>query len=311
MKCIIPILSLLILVGCGKKPSQEKKEVTVAKPTFSLPALPSVITTDEQKYEFLAENYWTNFNFKDTTQIHQNPIAEQLFHDYLGLLAQVPIDTAKKGMEKMIQLSEVNTNMYNHFLSLSEKVLYDPNSALRNEELYCVILENLLASKNIDKAHKIRPRHRYELAQKNRIGTKAFDFKYTLKSGKQGTLRAIKAEYTLIYFNNPGCGDCKRVKQQLTSSSILTNLLQSGKVKLLSIYPDEDLNEWHKDYSSAPTIWINAYDKGTVVKNKELYDLKAIPTMYLLDKDKRVLLKDARFEEIEHYISTKINDKEK
>ena len=41
-----------------------------------------------------------------------------------------------------------------------------------------------------------------------------------------------------------------------------------------------------------PDNWINSYDKSMKMKNDELYDLRAIPTLYLLDQDKVVLLKD-------------------
>lgn len=37
-------------------------------------------------------------------------------------------------------------------------------------------------------------------------------------------------------------------------------------------------------------------------KGKNLYDLKAIPTLYLLDKDKKVLLKDATVAQIDQYL---------
>lgn len=308
MKYIVPVFALLLLVSCAKKTSHENAAVNkteTAKVGFTLPVIPSVITTDAQKYEFLAENYWTNFNFKDTTQIHQNPIAEQLYADFLNLLSQVPPSTAQIGMGKMMNLAQSDSTMYSFFASLGEKYLYDPNSAQRNEALYCAVLENILASKFIDDAHKVRPRSRYELAQKNKVGDRAINFKYTLASGKQSSLYSIKSMFTLVYFNNPGCGDCKHVKQQLNSSSLLSVMIQGGSLKLLSIYPDEDLAEWHKDRSTVPASWINAYDKGTVVKNGNLYDLKAIPTLYLLDSNKRVLLKDARFEEIERYLAAK------
>ena len=37
-------------------------------------------------------------------------------------------------------------------------------------------------------------------------------------------------------------------------------------------------------------------------KEKQLYDLKAIPTLYLLNKEKTVLLKDATTQAIEEYL---------
>ncbi len=47
-----------------------------------------------------------------------------------------------------------------------------------------------------------------------------------------------------------------------------------------------------------PDNWVNAYDEKLQISNEELYDLKAMPTLYLLDKEKKVLLKDAELKDI-------------
>ena len=46
---------------------------------------------------------------------------------------------------------------------------------------------------------------------------------------------------------------------------------------------------------------VNPSGKFTI-KEEQVYDLKAIPTLYLLDKDKTVLLKDATAPAIEAYL---------
>lgn len=71
---------------------------------------------------------------------------------------------------------------------------------------------------------------------------------------------------------------------------------------VLSIYPDANVDEWRKALPTLPQKhWINSYDDGEHIINKRLYDLKAIPTLYLLDKDKKVVLKDVTLREIEVY----------
>jgi hypothetical protein len=50
-----------------------------------------------------------------------------------------------------------------------------------------------------------------------------------------------------------------------------------------------------------PASWINGYDKNRHVKDN-LYDFVAIPTLFLLDKDKRVLLKDVNLIMVERYL---------
>ena len=71
---------------------------------------------------------------------------------------------------------------------------------------------------------------------------------------------------------------------------------------VLSLYPDSDVDEWRNSLPHMPQKnWINAYDDGTILTNMKLYDLKAIPSLYLLDKNKHIILKDTSFEEIEAF----------
>lgn len=57
-----------------------------------------------------------------------------------------------------------------------------------------------------------------------------------------------------------------------------------------------------KTLTGFPKRMVNGYVKNSVIKEKNLYDLKAIPTLYLLDKDKKVLLKDATVAQIDQYL---------
>ena len=82
-------------------------------------------------------------------------------------------------------------------------------------------------------------------------------------------------------------------------------LLEQKRLTVLSIYPDEELDEWRKHLNEFPKEWVNGYDKTFAIKEQQLYDLKAIPTLYLLNKDKTVLLKDAPAQTIEEYLLMK------
>lgn len=252
-----------------------------------------MLNTPELRADFLIRHYWDNVNFADTNYIHHPDITEQAWADYCDILNHVPLKTAQEVMKETIQKTEVERKMFDHITELADKYLYDPNSPLRNEEFYIPVLEAMVASPILSETEKIRPQARLELAQKNRVGTKALDFTYTLASGAQGTLYQIKSDYTLLFINNPGCHACTETIEALKSIPMLSELIKKKKLTILSLYPDEELDEWRKHLSEFPTEWINGYDKSFTIKTKNLYDLKAIPTLYLLDANKKVLLKDA------------------
>ena len=300
-------LCFLLLCACksGNASSQSKSETpqdTIK--SFTLPTIPPMLTAPEQRADFLVKHYWDNVNFADTNYIHHPEVTEQAWADYCDLLNHVPLETAHEAMRKMIDRSNADKKVFAYFTDLADKYLYDPNSPMRNEEYYIPVLEAMIASPILDETEKIRPQARLQLAQKNRIGTKALNFTYTLASGAQGNLYQLKADYILLFINNPGCHACTETIDALKNAPIINRLLGQKKLTVLSIYPDEELDEWRKHLNEFPKEWINGYDKKFAIKEQQLYDLKAIPTLYLLNKEKTVLLKDATAQAIEEYLMT-------
>lgn len=302
---ILPILCLLLLCSCksGNATSQNINEA--AQDTikaFHLPAIPVMMTAPDQRADYLVKHYWDNVNFADTNYIHHPEVTEQAWADYCDILNHVPLETAQKAMRATIERANTDKNMFNYFTDLADKYLYDPNSPLRNEEFYIPVLEAMVASPLLEDIEKVRPEARLKLAQKNRIGTKALNFTYTLASGAQGNLYQLQSDYILLFINNPGCHACEETIAALKNAPIITQLIGQKKLTVLSIYPDEELDEWKKHLNDFPKEWINAYDKKLTIREQQLYDLKAIPTLYLLNKDKTVLLKDAPAQVIEEYL---------
>ena len=152
----------------------------------------------------------------------------------------------------------------------------------------------------MSRTEKIRPRYLLELALKNRPGDPAADFTFLRRDGSRGRMSEIGAPYLLLYFNDPECDDCRRVKRQLAESPVLNRRLEDGRLRLLSI--DVTGGNGTREQESVPPGWIDGCDEGEQLTRKEVYDLKAMPTLYLLDEQKRVVLKDTTPERIEEYL---------
>lgn len=305
---IIPVLCFLLLCSCknGNASSQSTNEtIQDTIKSITLPAIPAMMTAPEQRADFLVKHYWDNINFADTNYIHHPEVTEQAWADYCDILNHVPLETAQEAMRKTIERTNVDKKVFTYITDLADKYLYDPNSPMRNEEFYIPVLDAMLDSPLLEEIEKVRPKARRELAQKNRIGTKALNFNYTLASGAQGSLYQLQAEYILLFINNPGCHACTETIDALRNAPIINQLLEQKRLTVLSIYPDEELDEWRKHLNEFPQEWINGYDKKFAIKEQQLYDLKAIPTLYLLNKEKTVLLKDATAQAVEEYLLIK------
>ena len=90
-------------------------------------------------------------------------------------------------LEYAVAAGAVSVGWSGYFVGLFEKYLYDPNSPMRNEELYIPALEAMIASERLGEADKVRARYRLELARRNRPGTPATDFRYRRERGVRCT----------------------------------------------------------------------------------------------------------------------------
>ena len=107
---ILPAICILCLCACksGNASSLNKNDViqdTIK--TFTLPAIPPMMTAPEQRADFLVKHYWDNVNFADTNYIHHPEVTEQAWADYCDILNHVPLETAQEAMRKTFVCSIV------------------------------------------------------------------------------------------------------------------------------------------------------------------------------------------------------------
>ena len=79
----------------------------------------------------------------------------------------------------------------------------------------------------------------------------------------------------------------------LDKDPVISGLIAAGTMKVLNIYIDEDLDAWRSYMPIYPEIWYNGFDPDLVIRGETLYNVRAIPSLYLLDRDKTVIMKDA------------------
>ncbi len=159
-----------------------------------------------------------------------------------------------------------------------------------DEELYILVLRALTANPRIGEADKLRPRRLLETVSKNRPGDKAADFEFLGRDGVKRRMSHLKAEYTLLCFYDPSCDECGRVKGRLAASPAVCGMVGEGRLAVLSVNVAGDSGAWRD--AAVPEGWTDGCDVGDRLVRGAVYDLKAMPTLYLLDREKRVLLKD-------------------
>ncbi len=293
----ISLVSLVILCTATLYGSPESGENTRE---FFPPHPPVELTGRDERLAYMAEHYWSGLDYANETWLTDTAALEQVFVDWFPLLRQLSPKNRQTAAATVIAYGNENPAMQKRLGELAELYFSDPNSPYRNEELYIPILKALIEAPKLEDIEKNRYRYQLQKALLNRPGSMASDIALITKEHQTIRLSEIDSDYVLLYFFNPDCSACQTISAYITNSYIFKNLYESGKMKIVAIYPDEDLSAWEKHISDLPERWlVTRYTDST---DREAYDLPAIPNLYLLDKDKKVILKDATAEQIEEWL---------
>ena len=268
---------------------------------FPFPAIPELLTSPGERRDYLLTHYWEQFDFADTTLVNNRDVTEQGFVNFIALLNEggVTKRLARESLENWCGGFMTEAHARKVLMRMADDYLYNPNSPFYNEALYRLYLEALLKKLPADDVRRSTFDFRLKLLKRNNVGQKATDFVYYLPGGERYTLAAtsVKNDRLLLVFYDPECESCHAVLGQMAADGRLAAAVRNGRLSVLAVYTEGNEAAWRKALPDMPEGWMVGTDREAV-KNRALYDLKAMPSLYLLDGKKTVLLKDARFENV-------------
>ena len=297
------IFTMFLLASCKGGQSSPENSAEKTHKKLKLVEIPSMMTDPESRSKYAAEHFWDKFDFTDSTYLFNKDSLNEYIATYLQILSFTTSDVADKslsGLSSKFLIGDLALCTY--FMEILEEALYSPNSNIRNETLYISYLKHLVASKHIDPIIKEKFTFQLELALKNRPGAASIDFKYIDNKNQASSLYKTTGKYILVFFYEPGCPSCKEIKQGILDSPMFGSI--GNNITYLAVYTGENYNDWKESFETFPENWIVAHDINQELINNKLYDLRASPTMYLLDNSHKVLLKDPDLFQLDNYLST-------
>ena len=291
------LLGSFLLISCSQN-TQRKTEKIFLTP----PSLPLCIQTEEGKQAFLAEHYWDNLNLKDTTCWKDREQFEITFVNYVYAVGSQEINTADRCIEAFMNKLLPYGPWVKKILQTAEFYLYDVESPIANEAMYVPFLKTALKAKVFSEEERLKYEFQLAVASKNNPGKQATDFSFVDVRGKRCSLYNKVKKLTLLCFSDPDCESCQKTTQRLKESRVINGLLNQGALELLMIYTEGDRQVWNRMRKGYPAHWTLGFDEQECIRLEGLYELRAMPTLYLLDANCRVLLKDKPLEVVEGFL---------
>jgi len=266
---------------------------------FRYPIPPDSIRNSQERIIYMVDNFWNDENISDTTYF-QKP---KILMDYFFLLNNLEEEKKETYISSFISLSSNHPITFNIILFWLDQILYNSSSPQYNEPLYEKLILAIIDS-DVDNSFKILPSEQLKMVQKNKVGFYATNFQFEDKAKKKHWLYDIESPFLLLIFNNPECSLCHKTEEQIENDKIIKELENQKLLKVIGITPDAEYEDWlNHNY---PSQWIVGIDKKNDIYTKRLYDIQRLPCIYLLDKDKNVLLKEADYIRVHKYLEEHI-----
>jgi len=264
----------------------------VAAEELPLPQIPDFLRTPTDRAAYLLQHFWDGLSFADTLRSRNRAFMEQNFANFVNLFPHADSAALPPSVARLLERAAADAPAFDLLMQIAEKYLYDPNSPMLDEAYYALFLEAFLRSPLPAADARLRPERQLQTVRKNRPGTPAADFAYSDRSGRRRTLRqtALGCELLLVFYD-PDCEHCAEILAGLKDDGLLRRRVREGRLSVLAVYADGDRQAWERTLRDLPAEWEAGFDL-TGVQEHGLYVLRAMPTLYWLDGDRRVAVKD-------------------
>lgn len=267
-------------------------------------------------YHYFKTHYWDGVNFYDDRLI-RTPFFEGRIDKYYEQLVYPSADSVNKELDWMLGYASINEEMQK-FLLLKFVNRYLNQKYMWEDAVFVHLYENYFSNKNYswlnEKGKKLVQDRAYSLMG-NIFGTPASDVELPDTSGKKITLYGVQSPYTLLAIWDPTCSHCKEMIPKLDTLYQtkwkalgvkmfgLAKETEGNKKGWLDFIHEHKLNDWVQVYYSKEDD--KARMDAGIPGYSQLFDVQSFPTLYLLDKDKRIIAKKITEKQVDEILEFK------
>ncbi len=269
-------------------------------------------------WQYYKSHFWDGINFYDD-RLLRTPIFESKFDKYFEEIVYLQPDSVIKEIDWMLGYASIDKEM-EKFLLMKFVNRYLNMKYMWEDAVFVHLYEKYFAQKTYpwltEKGMKTIQDRAYSLMS-NILGNPAADIDLPDTSGKHITLYSLTSSYTIVVIWDPTCGHCKEIVPKVDSLYKQKWKEEGVKVYAMAKETDGSKRDWLKFiHEHHLEDWANVYYSKADEKARvdagipgysQLYDVLSFPTLYLLDKDKRIVAKKLSYDQINEVLQQKIN----
>lgn len=269
------------------------------------PVIPDSLEKMEAYY-YYKNHFFDSVDFGELGLL-RTPVLYQKVEKYLSKVIPSIPDSHIVAVDEILKRAKKHPEVFKYFL-ITLLNRYAKSQIMGMDAVYVHIIREYYQKglapwvdktqlyKMIDKANRTEP---------NLIGKIAPEIILKDSAGNYHSLHAVKADYTILYIWDPDCGHCKKATPVLKK---MYDELKSYGVEVFAVYGGPETEKWKKYIREHKLDWINVHDPEHESDYRYKYDVFSTPTIYLLDKDKKIIAKRLSVEQLNDFLRYKLKE---
>lgn len=196
-----------------------------------------------EKCNFLVYNFWERCNVKQSFS-HLKKL-DDAFGTWASFMPYAAADTVHMAIDNFIERvqKEAPKNLP-EVGEIAQRWFYCDSAEFFSEELYLPFCRAVASAKKLPGSTKARYAAQLKILENSSLGSTLPDFSFTTPKGETMNFGDLRASRVILFFNDPDCFDCTLAKARLSADYNTNKLIESGLIKVVSIYPDSPSDEW-------------------------------------------------------------------
>ncbi|WP_290389828.1 DUF5106 domain-containing protein, partial [uncultured Duncaniella sp.] len=133
-----------------------------------MPDVPDSLQSVEERAAYVVAHYWDAMDFTDRALSLDTAFIEQNFANFAAILPMSPPDDADRAVATLVSRAGADPEAFSLIASTAEKYLDDPNSPMRDEDMYILFLDRMAVDDLLGEAGRLQAAHRLAVASRNR-----------------------------------------------------------------------------------------------------------------------------------------------
>ncbi len=268
------------------------------------PLLPNGQQDTDAMYRIYKGQFFDNIDFSDARILYTPVYHSRLRIYFNNVLMQEP-DSIIREADRVIDKARAHPEVFQYTIWFITNNA-ETSQVMGMDKVFVHMVENYYLTDEVDwmdESRLDRMRERAEELKPLLLGETAPDLQLQNPEGEAMVLHEIEADYLVLYFWDSECPFCLQAAPKLKEA---WEALKDEDVRFVAVNTERNQSKWLDAINDYPQDWIHLHDTGGDSKVLNAYGIYAIPKVYILDQEKRILAKDIGIDHITPFIRQEI-----